>query len=57
MTCSRVARVYVQPVETKEFVCLVRLEHERCDEYVARRRNRTWIVRSRRRDVDCVLPA
>jgi hypothetical protein len=56
--CTQTARIYLQPVKTDDFVCVVdRAGDPRCDEYLARRRDGQFVVRLRRREVDCALPA
>jgi hypothetical protein len=54
--CTRGARVYLQPVPTKDYLCQVPVGHARCDEYRAHLGRRRVAVRLLRRQVDCVLP-
>jgi len=42
---------------TPDFVCVVRVKADTCDQFEARRYGGRWHVALRRRSVDCVLPA
>jgi hypothetical protein len=56
--CTQTARLYLQQVRTDNFICVVdRPDDPRCDEYLAQRRGGRFVVRLRRREVDCALPA
>ena len=54
--CTRTAREYVQTIPTKLYVCIVKGQDGRCDEYAAIRRQGGFDVRPRRKGVDCLLP-
>ena len=57
VSCTRAARVaYLQELDTKVFLCLVRHGAADCDRYRVTRRSSRYSVALLERHSDCVLP-
>jgi hypothetical protein len=54
--CTPSARLYLEPIATKIFLCNVSRRDGLCDSWIATRRGQRFDVRLRHREVDCILP-
>ncbi len=54
---SNPVTLFVPGPAASVFVCIVKASEDGCDRYVVRRTGRSYAIRLRARDVDCILPA